>query len=85
MDWTVVLFTHTKWRKLASCAEQIILTPNQLRGNVTKHFGFYALDENIINVRLFADFVKCDCLIVSLACRSREAVEAPHMNINATA
>lgn len=40
------LFANRKWRKLASPAEQIIMTPNRQRNSVRKHFEFNTIDKN---------------------------------------
>lgn len=49
----IVLFANAKWRKLASHAEWIIMTPihglTLPRINVWKQFGFNAMNRNIVD------------------------------------
>ncbi len=45
----VVVFANTKWRKLVSCAEQIIMSPDHVRSDVWKHFGFDNTDCKIVD------------------------------------
>lgn len=63
----IFLFMNAKCKKLASCAEQTVTTPNQLRSSVRKHLDSTPRKEKSwIKLRLLAAFWKCSCPTVML-------------------